>query len=36
MIIGNGKFQFTPEKDKSIEGVSRAVMLRFNIRWAPA
>lgn len=30
MIIGNGKFQFAPEKDKAIEGVFRAVMLRFN------
>jgi hypothetical protein len=30
MIIGNGKFQFTPEKDQSIEGVFRTVMLRFN------
>ncbi len=30
MIIGNGKFQFTPEKGKSIEGAFRAVMLRFN------
>jgi hypothetical protein len=30
MIIGIGKFQFAPEKDKSIEGVFRAVMLRFN------
>jgi hypothetical protein len=30
MIIGNGKFQFAPEKGKSIEGVFRAVLLRFN------
>jgi hypothetical protein len=30
MIIGSGKFQFAPEKNKSIEGVFRAVMLRFN------
>ena len=30
MIIGNGKFQFAPEKNKAIEGVFRAVMLRFN------
>jgi hypothetical protein len=30
MLIGNVKFQFTPEKDKAIEGLFRAVMLRFN------
>jgi hypothetical protein len=30
MIIGNGKFQFATEKGKSIDGVFRAVMLRFN------
>jgi hypothetical protein len=30
VIIGNGKFHFTPEKSKSIEGAFRAVMLRFN------
>jgi RNA polymerase sigma factor (sigma-70 family) len=30
MIIGTGKFQFRPEKGKSIEGAFRAVMLRFN------
>ena len=36
MIIGNGKFQFTPEKDKSIEGAFRAAMLRFNPADQPA
>jgi hypothetical protein len=30
MIIGDGKFQFAPEKNKSIEGLFRAAMLRFN------
>jgi RNA polymerase sigma factor (sigma-70 family) len=30
VIVGNGKFKFTPEKGKSIEGVFRSVVLRFN------
>jgi hypothetical protein len=30
MILGNGKFQFKPEKGKSFDGAFRAVVLRFN------
>ena len=30
MMIGNGTFRYTPEKDTSIEGQCRAAMLRFN------
>jgi hypothetical protein len=30
MIIGNGTFQFAPEKDKSFDGLFRAILLRFN------
>jgi hypothetical protein len=30
MLIGNGTFRYSPEKDKLIEGQFRAAMLRFN------
>jgi len=30
MILGDGTFRYTPEKDKAIEGRCRAVMLRFS------
>jgi hypothetical protein len=30
MMIGNGRFRYTPEKDRLIEGQCRAAMLRFN------
>jgi RNA polymerase sigma factor (sigma-70 family) len=30
VVIGNGKFQFKPTKDETIEGSFRAVVLRFN------
>jgi hypothetical protein len=36
MLIGNGKFQFTPANEKPIEGYFRAAMLRFNPNVQPA